>query len=481
MTLTRRVVGGSVLLTVSSGLVRLLSVITMPVLTRLLSPQVYGVAALIGSVVSLSSVIALAGIDTTYLRTYHSKQEPRGPVAEHFCWRFAIFSGLLAAALGGMAWHALPGDSIDHSDGLSAVVAIGIFIAPLSAMAQVRALVMGRHSALATSTAVAGFVGAVTSITIAFWRRDVSALLVPMFVGYLSPMLMLGMPQLQQLARRSQLTANEGIELIKVGFAGVITAPMYWLLTSSDRWFLQHFHGSDAVGIYSIGYSVAIIGMMMNTAVLAVWQPESAREYEADEARARISLGALMSRLIAAMAVVWLAATAAGGDLVRLLADERFHSAARYVPYIAGGVFFYGVLRLATTGLLVAKQLKWAASWWLAGGVLCLLLNLLLVPQHAGMGAAITQSISFAFIAAGVLATAQRIYRMNLNWIRLAPSLIVIFVIGLYMLRPWHDSAAVSLLMKLPAGIAVAVGVAWAMAPDWCVKGVQLLQKKALR
>jgi hypothetical protein len=35
--------------------------------------------------------------------------------------------------------------------------------------------------------------------------------------------------------------------------------------------------------------------------------------------------------------------------------------------------------------------------------------------------------------------------------------------------------------MKLPAGIAVAVGVAWAMAPDWCVKGVQLLQKKALR
>ena len=75
--------------------------------------------------------------------------------------------------------------------------------------------------------------------------------------------------------KRSRLTRSEGVALIKIGLAGVVTAPMYWLLTASDRWFLQHFHGAEAVGVYSIGYSVAIVGMMVNSAVIAVWTPEA--------------------------------------------------------------------------------------------------------------------------------------------------------------------------------------------------------------
>ena len=75
---------------------------------------------------------------------------------------------------------------------------------------------------------------------------------------------------------------------------------------------------------------------------------------------------------------------AAGGDIVRWLANERFHAAADYVPYIAGGVFFYGVSLLAESASLLAKQLNWAALWWLVGGLVCTLLNLALVPRYDG-------------------------------------------------------------------------------------------------
>jgi hypothetical protein len=34
-------------------------------------------------------------------------------------------------------------------------------------------------------------------------------------------------------------------------------------------------------------------------------------------------------------------------------------------------------------------------------------------------------------------------------------------------------------LMKLPIGIAVAIFVAWTMAPDWCVKGINYLCRRA--
>ncbi|MCC6134850.1 MAG: hypothetical protein IT491_05670 [Gammaproteobacteria bacterium] len=94
------------------------------------------------------------------------------------------------------------------------------------------------------------------------------------------------------------------------------------------------------MGIYSIGYSVAIVGMMVNSAVMSVWLPEATREYEQDPARAQMTLGRFMSRLIAAMALIWLVVAATGGDIIRWLANERFHATADVVPYIAGGVFF---------------------------------------------------------------------------------------------------------------------------------------------
>jgi O-antigen/teichoic acid export membrane protein len=478
MTFGRRLASGTTRLTLGSGFVQLLSLVTMPILTGLLSPQAYGVAALAGTIISLVSVLALAGIDTTYVRAYHSAQPPSGATVEHFCWRFAAAGAVLGGALGAAAWLATGPAATDQRGWLTILVAAGVVLSIVSTMAHVRALILGRHRELARSIIATGIIMSAASIGIAFWRQDVLALLLPMLLGYLIPVVLLGTPSIAGLARRSALTFDQRVALVKIGLAGIVTAPMFWLLTSSDRWFLHHYRGADAVGVYSIGYSIAIVGMMFSNAVMAVWQPEAAREYERDRLQAQETLGTLMSRIVAAMAVIWLATATAGGDVVRWLANERFHAAAAYVPYIAGGVFFYGVLRLANTGLLLAKQLKWAALWWLAGGVACALLNLALVPSYGGVGAAVTQCISFALIASGILATAQAKYRIRLEWARLAATILSVLAAAVVLVPPWHQIAPISLLMKFPVGFAVALAIAWSMAPDWCAKGLTYLRRR---
>ena len=60
--------------------------------------------------------------------------------------------------------------------------------------------------------------------------------------------------------------------------------------------------------------------------------------------------------------------TAAGGEIVHWLADERFWASAEFIPFIAAGVFFYGLSQLALYGLVLVNQFKWAALWWLVGG-----------------------------------------------------------------------------------------------------------------
>jgi O-antigen/teichoic acid export membrane protein len=481
MTLTRRLISGTTLFTLSNGVVRLLSIVTMPILTGLLSPHAYGVAALAGTVISLVSVFGLAGVDMSYSRAYHSAEPPSGPAVEHYCWRFAIVGALLTAVVGAVAWWFLSRDSDALDRSFAILVAAGVILSVLHTMTYTRAFLASRHRPIASTTVVTGLIGAAASIGIAFWHPDALALLLPLLLGYLIPVLLLGTPSLSGLLKRSRLTWHEGAALIKIGLAGVVTAPVYWLLTASDRWFIQYYHGAEAVGVYSIAYSVATVGMIVNGAVIAVWSPEAAREYEEDRTRAPATLGKLMSRLVAAMAIIWLAVAAAGGDIVRWLANERFHDAARYVPYIAGGVFFYGVLRLASTGLLLAKQFNWTVLWWSAGGLVCMLLNLALVPDYGGVGAAVAQSVSFAVIALGILASSQAKIRLHLDWGRLALTMLIVSVASAFLVPPWHGNAPYSLLMKLPIGIAVALGVAWFAAPDWCVKGMVYLRRRALR
>lgn len=478
MTLTRRLVSGTAQLTLSSGAVKLLSIVTMPILTTVLSPQTYGVATLAGTVISLVSVFVLAGIDVTYARAYNSAQPPNGTFVEHFCWRFAICTGLIGAIFAAIAWWVIARDFVEMDHRLAVLLLLGIAFSVASTMARTRARLAGRYQAIALTTIAGGIIGTAVSLGIAiWWRQDALALLVPVLCGYLIPLLLLGAPSVPELMKPSGLVQGQGIALIKVGLAGIVTAPMYWMLSSSDRWFLQYYHGAAAVGVYAIGYSVAIVGMMINAAVLSVWLPEASREYEQDRERAKCTLGRLMSRLLAAMALIWLTAAAAGGDIVRWLADERFHDSAEFVPFIAGGVFFYGASQLALYGLVLVNEFKWAAYWWLGGGLFCLLLNLVLVPRYSGFGAAISQSASFAVISIGIFCTSQAKYRIQLDWSRLAAVMFIILVAGLFLAPPWHAIAPFSILMKLPFGIAVASMTAWVIAPDWCARGVYFVRK----
>ena len=80
MTFTRRLVSGTAQLTLSNGVVKLLSIVTMPILTTLLSPQAYGVATLLGTIIS-SGIGVRAGGHRHDLRARISQR----PTAE---WHF---------------------------------------------------------------------------------------------------------------------------------------------------------------------------------------------------------------------------------------------------------------------------------------------------------------------------------------------------------------------------------------------------------
>lgn len=467
MSLAKQVASATFLLTLSNALARLLSVVSMPLLTRLLPPDAYGTAAMAGTLISLVSVIALSGMDMSYARAYHAKMAPTGAIVEAFAWRYTLGAGLAAAGIGSIVWWLFIAETFKLPAYIAGLFAVGIFLSIANTMSQTRSRLNNRYRLMAMSIVLSAVGSVVASIGVAlWWRQNELPLILSMVFGYLIPVLMLGMPSCVALCKPSGLTKKERENVLKIGLAGILTAPMYWVISSSDRWFLGYYEGAASVGIYSIGCSIAMMGMMVNNALNSVWLPEASRAFENNPEEAKVQLGHLTERFITGLAIVWLNITAVGGDTVRLLASPSFHGASVVIPFIAGAVFFHGLSHLANVGLLLNKKLHLSVWWWLSGAALCVVMNMLLVPTLGRLGAAITQTASIAMVAIGIVYSSQRLYPVQMRIARLTGMIFSLFALGSFMNYEWLNTPWISLLLKLPILMAFSLLAFQFMAPN---------------
>lgn len=474
MSFARAVLTGTAAITLAGVVTRLISLVSMPILTRLLGPEAYGGAALAGTVTALASTLALLGIDLAYARFYFERQGAGQAEVEAFCWRYALISSAAVATAAGVLWWGVLSAFVNAAPALGVLIALATLLGPTNVMAQTRVRLAGKYGKLALAIAAAGVLSAALSILIAStWRADAVALLLAPIVATAAVLPFLGLPPLRQLGRRSSLTGDEQWNTIKLGLSCAVTAPVYWLISSSDRWFLGYFADLEVVGIYSVCFNVATVGLMLNGAVMLTFFPEVARIYGDDPIAGSAAAARLWKRLAVLQVVVWLAVVAAGGDILRLLAHERFHAGAEVIPWLAGGVFFYGLSALATTGVFLAKKMKWTAFWWALGGVLNVGLNLLLIPLLAGIGAAVSQCATYAAIFLGVLWASQRCLYLQIRFGRLVAFGCVAIAFGIVMAQPWHPSPLLSLAFKLPVGGLFALASLRLFAYDWLQRGLR--------
>jgi len=466
------VLGGTGLVTAAGVVNKLFSLVSAPVLTKALGPAPYGVAALAATVTSLASTAALMGIDLSYARFFFAGRPGEGEAVERFCWRRSLASAAVLALAAAAIWIAVS-NRAGVSPGLSLMVGLGVLLAVANTMAGTRTRLRGAYGRVAASIVTAGGAGAALTIALAlFWRRDAWPLLVGAAGGAALGTVVAGLPGWRAL-RPSGLPRGVRRDVVRLGLAGAVSAPVYSLMNSADRWFLVLWRGENEAGVYSFAAGVGLLGLMLNSAITLTWFPEVSRAYEESSGgggAAPAEIGRMWARLAGGLLVAWLAVTAAGGDLLRLVADPRFHGGAAYIPWLAGGVLFYGIASLANTGLVLGKTMAPAAWWWLGGGACNVALNAWLVRGLGGLGASLAACGAYALVAAGVMASAQRRVRLAIPWGRLAAAAAVALAAGVATAGPWAARPLTSLGAKFPVGVAAAAVVAAIVAPDWLAR-----------
>jgi O-antigen/teichoic acid export membrane protein len=181
-------------------------------------------------------------------------------------------------------------------------------------------------------------------------------------------------------------------EYLDFGLPLIPTALSHWVVNSSDRYVIGIFLGTAFVGYYSPGYMLgSIIGMLMAPlifmlpAVLSKYYDEN--DVEAVKMVLRYSLKYFLMLAIPATFGLSLLSK----PLLTILTTPEIASQGYLItPFIAVSFLLFGAYAVISHILTLKKKTTIAGAIWIMAAILNLGLNLILVPYMGILGAAIT-------------------------------------------------------------------------------------------
>lgn len=168
------------------------------------------------------------------------------------------------------------------------------------------------------------------------------------------------------------------------------------ILSQFDRIMLNNMAGAEAAGLYSVGYNVGGLSLLVIGAITPALLPNFYHLMNKDK---HSQVDRLNRNIMWIVVAAGIGLMLLGGGILRLLADERFHDGAVVVPAVVMGYMFYALAGVYNrfSGYYKMTILQ-SIGALLAGGV-NILLNYLWIPRFGIIAAAYATVISYGIQA----------------------------------------------------------------------------------
>ncbi len=189
-------------------------------------------------------------------------------------------------------------------------------------------------------------------------------------------------------------------------------------LHNGDRFFLMKYAGADELGLYALGYKVALVVGMLSTGPLSqVW---TARMYDAfDLPDAARVVGRVCTRILSAYVFVALGVCLFQREVIRLLAASSYYGATGVIAPVTLAYFFWTMSNLMDAPLWVRRRSSLKAWILFASATVTLALYAWLIPLYGARGAACATLISLAVHCAITFVVSQRIFHVDYEFGRI--------------------------------------------------------------
>ena len=247
-------------------------------------------------------------------------------------------------------------------------------------------------------------------------------------------------------------------KLLKFGLPYVPAGACIIIIETIDRLMLERMAGTEILGIYHAARKLGVGMLIFVTMFRQAWQPfflETSKEENPRPLFARV-----MTYFLAIAGGVFLLLSFLIDDLVRLsvggytLIEASYWEGIGVVPILLAAYVLYGIYVNLTVGVYLVKKTVLLPFITAVSALVCILVNLWLIPVLGMYGAATASVSAYAVMVTGLYLVGRRYYPIPYEYIRL---LKVVFVCGvLYAVRfviggtwPWE----VVLIAAYPAAL----------------------------
>jgi O-antigen/teichoic acid export membrane protein len=192
-----------------------------------------------------------------------------------------------------------------------------------------------------------------------------------------------------------------------------------FILTFSDRYFLNHYAGPSAVGIYSLAYKFSFLLSAFAVAPFSqIWEPRRfaiAKQPDAGDIYRRMFLYLNLALFVGAILIVLFIR-----DVLAIMVTPAFLPAYRVVPLLLVTTIIQQWTGYANLGLYLKNATNlyaWSAAIGVAAAIA---LNFLLIPRYGMFGAAWATVAAYSIRFVPVYLFSQAKYRVNYPWSKIA-------------------------------------------------------------
>ena len=422
MSYLRRLATTGAAYTASSVLSKLIAVFLLPVYTAYLTPSDYGAAEVMLASVVAASIVIRFGLIEALLRFYYlGGEDPRRVVATGFA---ALFWASTAGALVGLALAGPISEALlDQRDAeLARLAVLGLWTLTLWEYA----LTLLRLDERARAYFALTTINVLVTIPFTVWLvvaedQGASGILLGTFgtgVIFLAW-------RLWEERRRLSIRVDVPLlrRMLRFGLPTMPAELSLYALNFIDRILIVRLAGLAEAGLYALAIKFAQGMNVLARGFQLAWPPLAYSIADDDEARRAYSLVLTWFAAVCAFGVagLWLLSR----WIVDALAAPDFFEAYEAIGLLATGIALYSLYLVLVVVLGRTGRTEFNFPATIAGTVVNVALNLILIPPLGIVGAGIALVASYAVILALMYVLTQRVFPVPYEWGRLALLVVV--------------------------------------------------------
>lgn len=196
--------------------------------------------------------------------------------------------------------------------------------------------------------------------------------------------------------------------MLKYAFPFIPAAIAYWLLNSTDSYFLVYFKNKAEVGIFGIGAYIASGISLFTGAFQQAWIPFAFSIMNEDNAKQVYATVFLLfgyaMGFLAALLMIF------APEILLVLTAPAYHDAAWVAGILGYNLVVIGFTSIASIGISIAKKPSSFGIAMMIATVVTIILDIILIPQYGKEGSAIATLAAQLIVPAWIFYKGNKVY-----------------------------------------------------------------------